>query len=182
MIYQAIYKFNEYINNYPQYKRYLIKYTDYSVGLQQTYLKIFEKKKLSIDKFLLQENHFKGMFIQSNPLLFYVYFYKMMKQKWINHQTEDSKSNSLDIVSSPYTPAVNSTNFGTFETYSNRVQSHSSKNIFLQDNQKLKFMQELLLNEVTISENKYYGAKLSLLFALYTDLYKSKLWIIIIFI
>ena len=62
------------MNLYPEYKQYLLRHTDYNLGLQQTYLRIYEKAKV-----IPQMVMFDQMFIDPPPLMFYIQLYKLMK-------------------------------------------------------------------------------------------------------
>lgn len=74
---EILIKLNGFVNLYPEYKQYLLRHTDYNIGLQQTYLKIYEKAKV-----IPQMVMFDQMFIESPPLMFYITLYKLMKVKF----------------------------------------------------------------------------------------------------
>ena len=76
IIYNTIFNFNAFLENYPEYKQYLLRHTEFNTGLQQTYLKVYEQHKL----FTLVE-YIDHMFIEHPPLFFFIKFYQLVIQK-----------------------------------------------------------------------------------------------------
>ena len=107
----AISKFNSYIDNFPDYKYYLLnqlrgtsvtcfgagcpRYSEYIVGLQQTFLKVLKSNRSSngkrqiLDKMrqsslklshdVINRDMFKYIFIESPSFLYYIEYFKQMK-------------------------------------------------------------------------------------------------------
>ena len=97
ILYEAIFKFNSYIKEYPQYKEYLISHTDYNVGLQQTYLKIYQNKHVLwefMDKYFIENR-----FIEQPPLMFYINLIKLMYKENILRDKFSAKSSTSIRVS-----------------------------------------------------------------------------------
>ena len=106
----AIQKFNLYTNNFPDYKKYLTSqlrstsvswfgagcpnYSEYIVGLQQTYLKILKNSRLFHDSKQILKNTknsglvlsnevinkdmYKSIFVEDPPLLYFIEYFKQM--------------------------------------------------------------------------------------------------------
>ena len=95
-LYEAIFKFNSYIKEYPQYKEYLSLNTDYNIGLQQTYLKVYQKKHILwefMDKYFIESR-----FIEHPPLMFYIELIKLMhKENVIRDKLSVKSSTSIRV-------------------------------------------------------------------------------------
>ena len=96
-LYEAILKFNTNIKEYPQYEEYLILHTDYNIGLQQTYLKVYENKQILWQ--FLNEGLLEWRFIDQPPLMFYINLIKLMmyKDNIITHRKYSVKSSSVSM-------------------------------------------------------------------------------------
>lgn len=71
IIYMTVHRFNEYITYYPEYSKYLLEHTEYQTGLEQTYLRVYQKQQ-----FFAMIIYFNKLFIDHPSLMFVINLYK----------------------------------------------------------------------------------------------------------
>lgn len=107
-LYEAILKFNFYIQSYPGYKQYLIDHTDYNVGLQQMYLKVFQQKRVLWQAY--DHEFMMNRFIDQPSILFFVDIVKQIRASAASFEYSVRSNPSYVVSDSSFSRVTPETN------------------------------------------------------------------------